>query len=82
MQTLLGIYFRELLLKHNYLRLLPNELGKLFNLQVLNLDENPMAPEVNALYTDSRSVQKLLTFMLDNLPSECSYYIMNFEKAI
>ncbi|XP_063719789.1 CCR4-NOT transcription complex subunit 6-like isoform X2 [Symsagittifera roscoffensis] len=62
------VTLKELLLRHNYLRLLPYELGKLFNLQVLNLDENPMAPEVSQLYSDPRNVQKLLSFMLDKLP--------------
>ena len=53
------------------MRVLPNEIGRLFNLQVLNLDENPMAPEISRLYQDPRtSVQQLLTFMLDKLPGQ------------
>lgn len=63
------VTLKELILRHNYLRVLPNEIGRLFNLQVLNLDENPMAPEISRLYQDPRtSVQQLLTFMLDKLP--------------
>lgn len=59
--------FRELLLNQNYLRVLPYELGKLFQLQVLGLQGNPLSKEVMALYGEPAGTNKLLTYMLDNL---------------
>lgn len=63
------VYFRELLLNQNFLRVLPYELGKLFQLQVLGLQGNPLSKEVMTLYGNGESTgtNKLLTYMLDNL---------------
>lgn len=59
--------FRELLLGHNYLRTLPYEVGKLFNIIILVLVGNPLTKEIMALYSEPNGTQKLLTYMLDNL---------------
>lgn len=60
---------RELLLNQNYLRVLPYELGKLFQLQVLGLQGNPLSKDVMTLYGNGEpaGTNKLLTYMLDNL---------------
>nr|XP_022900191.1 CCR4-NOT transcription complex subunit 6-like isoform X1 [Onthophagus taurus] len=58
---------QELLLNHNCLRILPYELGKLFNLIVLGLQGNPLSKDIMTLYTEPNGIPKLLTFMLDNL---------------
>ncbi|KAF4522156.1 hypothetical protein B566_EDAN010416 [Ephemera danica] len=58
---------RELLLNNNYLRVLPYELGKLFQLQVLGLKGNPLTKEILALYQEVNGTHKLLSYMMDNL---------------
>jgi hypothetical protein len=60
-------YYRELLLNQNFLRVLPYELGKLFQLQVLGLQGNPLSKEIMALYGEPSGTHKLLSYMLDNL---------------
>lgn len=60
-------FFRELLLNNNYLRVLPYELGKLFNLHVLGLHGNPLGKDVLSIYNEPNGTSKLLTYMLDNL---------------
>lgn len=60
-------YFRELLLNNNQLRVLPYEIGKLFNLQNIGLKGNPLTMEIQAVYSDSNGTLKLLSYMLDNL---------------
>ncbi|XP_068909692.1 CCR4-NOT transcription complex subunit 6-like isoform X5 [Tenebrio molitor] len=57
----------ELQLSHNQLRILPYELGKLFNLMVLGLIGNPLSKDIMNIYAEPNGTQKLLTFMLDNL---------------
>ena len=59
--------FRELLLNNNQLRVLPYEIGKLFNLQNIGLKGNPLTMEIQAVYSDSNGTLKLLSYMLDNL---------------
>ena len=56
---------RELMLNHNSLRLLPYEIGKLFNLHILGLAGNPLQPEILSLYKSG--TPHLLTYLLDNL---------------
>jgi hypothetical protein len=63
----LFVYFRELLLNNNFLRVLPYELGKLFKLQVLGLKGNPLTKEIMSLYMEPNGTHKLLTYMMDNL---------------
>ncbi|KAF0300769.1 putative RNA-directed DNA polymerase from transposon BS [Amphibalanus amphitrite] len=58
---------RELHLNHNLLRLLPYELGKLFNLQVLGLKGNPLAADILSVYQEANGTQRLLTMMLNSL---------------
>lgn len=60
-------FFRELLLNNNNLRILPYEIGKLFNLHVLGLHGNPLNKDIMTIYTESNGTHKLLTYMLDNL---------------
>lgn len=47
--------------------MLPYELGKLFQLQVLGLQGNPLSKEILALYGEPSGTHKLLSYMLDNL---------------
>lgn len=61
------LFFRELLLNQNFLRVLPYEIGKLFQLQVLGLQGNPLSKEMMALYGEPSGTHKLLSYMLDNL---------------
>ena len=67
MLTLKFSFFRELLLNHNQLRVLPYEIGKLFNLQNIGLKGNPLTMEIQSVYSDSNGTLKLLNYMLDNL---------------
>ncbi|XP_018334690.1 CCR4-NOT transcription complex subunit 6-like isoform X1 [Agrilus planipennis] len=62
-----SLLFRELLLSHNFLRILPYELGKLFNLIVLGLHGNPLNKDIMTIYSEPNGTHKLLTYMLDNL---------------
>ncbi|KAI7694639.1 CCR4-NOT transcription complex subunit 6-like [Sarcoptes scabiei] len=61
------IMLRELYLMHNNLRQLPYELGRLFQLQSLALKGNPLTQELLVIYNEQNGVQKLLTYLLDNL---------------
>lgn len=78
--------FRELLLNQNYLRVLPYELGKLFQLQVLGLQGNPLSKDVMTLYGNGEptGTNKLLTYMLDNLQGKWRDFICwaNYIKDI
>ena len=58
---------RELLLNNNYLRNLPFELGRLFQLQVLVLKGNPLNTDMLGLYNEHNGVPRLLSYMLDNI---------------
>lgn len=73
----LSYCFRELLLNQNYLRVLPYELGKLFQLQVLGLQGNPLSKDVMTLYGNGEGpgTNKLLTYMLDNLQGKWRDFI-------
>ncbi|KAG7278002.1 hypothetical protein CRUP_020318 [Coryphaenoides rupestris] len=57
----------ELLLNNNLLRVLPYELGRLFQLQTLGLKGNPLSQDILNLYQESDGTRKLLNYMLDNL---------------
>ncbi|KAH9501544.1 CCR4-NOT transcription complex subunit 6, variant 2 [Dermatophagoides farinae] len=61
------IMLHELYLNHNNLRQLPYELGRLFQLQQLALKGNPLTQELLVIYNEQNGVQKLLTYLLDNL---------------
>lgn len=63
---------RELLLNNNLLRVLPNEIGKLFHLHILGLHGNPLGKDVLSIYNEPNGTHKLLTYMLDNLTGESS----------
>ncbi|XP_051955262.1 CCR4-NOT transcription complex subunit 6-like, partial [Xyrauchen texanus] len=58
---------RELLLNNNCLRVLPYELGRLFQLQTLGLKGNPLSQDILSLYQEPDGTRKLLNYMLDNL---------------
>ncbi|XP_048516526.1 CCR4-NOT transcription complex subunit 6-like isoform X2 [Dendroctonus ponderosae] len=60
-------YYSELQLGYNLLRILPYELGKLFNLMTLGLTGNPLSKDIMSLYNEPNGTHRLLTFMLDNL---------------
>ncbi|GCB65525.1 hypothetical protein scyTo_0004812 [Scyliorhinus torazame] len=57
----------ELLLNNNLLRVLPYELGRLFQLQTLGLKGNPLSQDILNLYQEPDGTRKLLNYMLDNL---------------
>lgn len=61
---------RELYLHNNYLRTLPLEMGKLFKLQILRLKGNPLSADLMSLYSEVNGTDKVLSYLLDNLPSE------------
>ncbi|XP_061196142.1 CCR4-NOT transcription complex subunit 6-like [Saccostrea echinata] len=76
---------RELLLNNNLIRMLPFELGKLFNLQTLGLKGNPLSPEILNIYNQPNGTQKLLSYMLDNLPAPgqgCEYHSSFFFVVV
>ena len=66
------VTLRELLLHNNYLRNLPLEMGKLFKLQILGLKGNPLPADIMTLYSEVNGTDKILSFLLDNLPSKSS----------
>lgn len=68
---------RELLLNNNLLRVLPNEIGKLFHIHILGLHGNPLGKDVLSIYNEPNGTHKLLTYMLDNLTGKC--LIINIE---
>lgn len=59
--------FRELLLCNNLLRSLPYEIGKLFHLQILGLQGNPLNKECLKIYNEPNGTHKLVSFLLDSL---------------
>lgn len=63
-------FFRELLLCNNILRSLPYEIGKLFHLQILGLQGNPLNKEYLKIYNEPNGTHKLLAFLLDSLPGK------------
>lgn len=66
---------RELLLNNNLLRVLPNEIGKLFHIHILGLHGNPLQKDLQSIYNEPNGTQKLLTYLLDNLSCKCSDHI-------
>lgn len=64
---------RELLLNNNLLRVLPNEIGKLFHIHILGLHGNPLSKEILSIYNEPNGTPKLLTFLLDNLAGKCRW---------
>lgn len=66
---------------HNYLRTLPYEVGKLFNIIILVLVGNPLTKEIMALYSEPNGTQKLLTYMLDNLHGEFYRFCMYLSSV-
>ncbi|CAG0899084.1 unnamed protein product [Cyprideis torosa] len=62
------VNLRELLLTNNSIRTLPFELGKLFKLVNLGLKGNPLPKELFRLHSEPNGLQKLLMYLLDNLP--------------
>lgn len=63
-------FHRELLLNNNLLRVLPNEIGKLFHIHILGLHGNPLQKELQSIYNEPNGTQKLLTYLLDSLSSK------------
>ncbi|KAF4790863.1 CCR4-NOT transcription complex subunit 6 [Turdus rufiventris] len=59
--------YRELHLNNNLLRVLPFELGKLFQLQTLGLKGNPLTQDILNLYQEPDGTRRLLNYLLDNL---------------
>lgn len=69
---------RELLLHNNYLRSLPLEMGKLFKLQILGLKGNPLPTDIMTLFSEVNGTDKILSYLLDNLPSESPITFISF----
>lgn len=65
---------RELLLCNNLLRSLPYEIGKLFHLQILGLQGNPLNKECWKIYNEPNGTPKLLSFLLDSLAGKISLF--------
>ncbi|XP_026307243.2 CCR4-NOT transcription complex subunit 6 isoform X2 [Piliocolobus tephrosceles] len=61
------VSLRELHLNNNLLRVLPFELGKLFQLQTLGLKGNPLTQDILNLYQEPDGTRRLLNYLLDNL---------------
>lgn len=70
------MFFRELHLGYNLLRSLPHELGRLFQLQVLSLNGNPLCQEVVKLYNEPNGTHRLLMFLLDSLQGKILYFFV------
>lgn len=66
---------RELLLNNNLLRVLPFEIGKLFQLHILGIHGNPLGKDILSIYNEVNGTQKLLTYMLDSLSSKSIFII-------
>lgn len=64
---------RELLLQNNFLRTLPFEMGKLFKLQILRLKGNPLSQDILTLCSEVNGTDKVLSYLLDNLPSKSHF---------
>ena len=45
-------------------------MGKLFKLQILGLKGNPLSSDILTLYSEVNGTEKILSFLLDNLPSK------------
>ena len=52
---------------NNYIRTLPYELGRLFQLQNFGILGNPLPNDILSLYHEPNGLKKLLEFMLDHL---------------
>ncbi|KPJ02389.1 CCR4-NOT transcription complex subunit 6-like [Papilio xuthus] len=78
------VLLAELHLNNNYLRVLPYELGKLFHLQLLGLQGNPLSKEMLSIYNDSNGTAKLLSYMLDNLQGKFHviFIAMRIEREL
>lgn len=69
---------RELLLCHNLIRSLPYEIGKLFHLQILGLQGNPINKECLKIYNEPNGTHKLLSFLLDSLAGKFIFSLRIF----
>ena len=49
-------------------RVLPYELGRLFQLQTLGLNGNPLSSEIIELYSSPNGTYELIGYLLDNQP--------------
>ena len=76
------VTLRELLLHNNYLRALPLEMGKLFKLQILGLKGNPLPTDIMTLFSEVNGTDKILSYLLDNLPSKSHAYLISSLFAI
>lgn len=70
--------FRELLLCHNLIRSLPYEIGKLFHLQILGLQGNPINKECLKIYNEPNGTHKLISFLLDSLAGKSELIVIIF----
>ncbi len=59
------------MLNNNILRVLPYEIGKLFNLHILGLSGNPLNQDLLSLMKSG--TPRLLTYLLDNLVGQFAY---------
>ena len=66
------------MVNNNHLRNLPYEMGKLFQLQKLGIQNNPLPADIMGMYNEPNGMRKLLEFMLDNLHGKLIFDI--FQK--
>lgn len=80
----IAVCYRELHLHNNYLRVLPYDLGKLFHLQLLGLQGNPLSKEMLSIYNDNNGTAKLLTYLLDNLQGKslCLLFVYTLRSGV
>lgn len=76
------VTLRELLLHNNYIRTLPLEMGKLFKLQILGLKGNPLSTDIMSLFSEVNGTDKILSYLLDNLPSKSNIYLFPFLLSL
>ena len=60
------------------LRVLPYELGKLFNLTKMGLMGNPLTMEVQSIYAEPNGTAKLLTYMLNSLAGKFCFIFLDY----
>lgn len=76
------MFFRELQLGYNLLRSLPHEIGRLFQLQVLGLNGNPLCQELVKLHSEPNGTHRLLMYLLDSLQGKILYYFFVFSLCL
>lgn len=64
------------------LRSLPNELGRLFQVQVLGLAGNPLCQELMKIYSEPNGTHRLLMYLLDSLQGKIFDFIYSISDIV